>query len=296
MDIKSLHQWALRAASNWKSAERELIEVLQIINKKKAYRKLGYPTLFSYAENALKLPAEHVYRFNAVAKKCTEVPELKVALLDGTLNVSRARRIASVINKENHEEWIRKAATLPQRKLEMEVAAVNPKVLTPERIKPVSRDRSLVSTGVSHATAEGLERLKDLLSQKLKKPCGLEEVLNYLVSDGLKRLDPIQKAKRNTKKPLKLSSRIKRRLPAQVAHQVTLRDQTQCTQKNPDGSRCKQRRWLEIHHLVPFSLGGSHRLDNLATLCQGHHRAVHGVNPANPTATRTTALKSPTIL
>lgn len=32
---------------------------------------------------------------------------------------------------------------------------------------------------------------------------------------------------------------------------------------------------LEVHHITPRSQGGSHRLDNLQTLCRYHHRLKH---------------------
>ena len=50
--------------------------------------------------------------------------------------------------------------------------------------------------------------------------------------------------------------------------------------KRRDGGRCcvpgcRSSRYLEIHHVVPRELGGSHTADNLTLLCDGHHRALH---------------------
>lgn len=46
-----------------------------------------------------------------------------------------------------------------------------------------------------------------------------------------------------------------------------------------DGHRCRVPGCgstnIDVHHLHPFGLGGSHDESNLLTLCEGHHRAVH---------------------
>ncbi len=41
---------------------------------------------------------------------------------------------------------------------------------------------------------------------------------------------------------------------------------------------------LHAHHIVPKSRGGVHRLENLVTLCEPCHDAVHSRNVAAPTA------------
>jgi 5-methylcytosine-specific restriction endonuclease McrA len=68
---------------------------------------------------------------------------------------------------------------------------------------------------------------------------------------------------------------LKNSIPSHIEHQVHLRDQHQCAHKDEHGMRCAQRRWLEIHHTVHFSLGGESTLENLITLCSGHHKMVH---------------------
>ena len=64
-------------------------------------------------------------------------------------------------------------------------------------------------------------------------------------------------------------------IPAQVLHAVNLRDQRRCTYQNRMGRACNQTRWLEYHHLKPVSQGGKNILENLVTLCSGHHRLMH---------------------
>jgi hypothetical protein len=67
-------------------------------------------------------------------------------------------------------------------------------------------------------------------------------------------------------------------IPAQVAHQVWLRDQGRCTHHNQDGFRCKNTRYIEMHHIKPVASGGDNSLNNLTTLCTSHHRHLHSRN------------------
>jgi 5-methylcytosine-specific restriction endonuclease McrA len=64
-------------------------------------------------------------------------------------------------------------------------------------------------------------------------------------------------------------------IAAALLHQVNLRDQQRCTHHFPDGGRCNQSRWLEIHHRTPVSEGGENTFENLTTLCSAHHRFMH---------------------
>jgi 5-methylcytosine-specific restriction endonuclease McrA len=59
-------------------------------------------------------------------------------------------------------------------------------------------------------------------------------------------------------------------LATQVRHQVNLRDQGKCDREN-----CEEQRWLDIHHIIPVNQGGQNTLENLRTLCRGHHKLEH---------------------
>ncbi len=38
---------------------------------------------------------------------------------------------------------------------------------------------------------------------------------------------------------------------------------------------CRNRLWLDLHHIRPRHAGGDHRAENLICLCSGHHRLLH---------------------
>lgn len=138
------------------------------------------------------------------------------------------------------------------------------------------------------------------MSQKKRSAATFEDTLIELLDFYLPRQDPVEKAKRNlnakadaprqivqttaalNNAPASVPDRSKTAnlqkrtaLDAQLKHQVFLRDQGQCTHKNQLGEPCENKLWIEIHHQIPISKGGTNRIENLATLCHSHHRTMH---------------------
>jgi hypothetical protein len=66
-------------------------------------------------------------------------------------------------------------------------------------------------------------------------------------------------------------------IPAAVTHAVRFRDGGRCQFRKPDAMDeiCGARRWVDFHHVLPLSEGGTHTLENLVTLCRSHHQAIH---------------------
>jgi hypothetical protein len=68
---------------------------------------------------------------------------------------------------------------------------------------------------------------------------------------------------------------ITRKIPANIFHQVQTRDRGRCAYKSLGGKVCGSARDLEIHHLKPWAIGGTHEVTNLQILCPGHHEMKH---------------------
>jgi len=117
-----LHEEAKRTAQRFKRAEADLLEILQKIEEKKVFLHYGHTSLFQYAVEELDLTEHIALNFIKVARKAREIPELKKEIQKGNLSVSKARKITSVIKKENFPVWLEKLKTLPQKELEKEVA------------------------------------------------------------------------------------------------------------------------------------------------------------------------------
>jgi hypothetical protein len=146
---------------------------------------------------------------------------------------------------------------------------------------------------VSEEWAELLKQTKDRLSQKEGRSISTEEALLIVMSEAQLRDDPVKKAERaEVRRKSKSNARSEngssekwrdgrqprksRHRPAEATHQINLRDKCQCVYVNAKGERCVNRRWLDHHHIKPFSEGGTHTAENLETLCRAHHRIRHG--------------------
>lgn len=274
----SLHEKALQAAKAYKKSEVELLNILELIDKDKMYLAYGVSSLFRYCVELLALSESDSYRFMQVSRKAQAVPELKQALQSQELSVSKASRIASVINQDNQSFWIEKAKSSTHRELEREVARIKPKEVGEERVKILTPDISELKLNISKDLEEKLRRAQEVL-----KANTLEETLKAMVELTLKAKDPIQKAERvmtkKTKPPtwkVAKKEESKRTIPAFLIHQVNLRDKGRCRFKN-----CGETRSTEIHHKVLRSCGGTNRLDNLITLCSSHHSMLHQFSKSN---------------
>jgi hypothetical protein len=276
--VDSIHLKLVEVSQCYLRAEAELVGVLAEVIRHRVFVAHGYPSVFAYV-CSLGLSENIAYSLITVARKSLEVPELSQKLERGEITLTNARRVAAVLTVKNQSEWLKKASELSSRKLEKEIARERPEMATPEKATYVSENRVKLELGLSEIEMLKLRKIQDLESQRQRRSVTLEETLQVMSEEYLKRHDPVRRAKRQVvkkpSKPLKKLVAQRRSVPAPVLHAVNLRDERMCTFRLPDGSRCTQRRFLEIHHLQPFSQGGPSTLQNLTTLCQAHHQYEH---------------------
>lgn len=272
--IQAIHEKAVRLASTFKNVEHQLMEVLEEVDTHRVFAKMGYSSLFTYAVDGLKLSESCAYALINVTRKARHVPELKEAIASGNLTVSKAKKITSVITPENSAHWINTAQQMTSRELEKAVVSINPKA-TIEKMKYVASDRVQFQCGISEELMNKMKRAQDLLSQKLKRPASMEEVLEALASGYLQREDPVLKAARTRSNKQQVPGLVRRPIPIAVKHEVAKRDHGQCSFVDKEGKRCTSTRFVSMHHVKPVSMGGKHSAENLATLCFNHHRLFH---------------------
>ena len=276
-EYQILHEEALKRVQSYQTSQSALIEIISKIDNKKAYIYLGYSSLYMYCTEGLKLSEGDSYSLMSIARKSKEVPELKAAIDKGDIHVSNARRIVSVLTSENKGHWLNLAANLSQRNLEIEIAKEKPEVKVSESIKPVCENRMALKIGISGELETKRRKVQDLLSSQKKKPVSLEEAIEAASDLFLERKDPKAIAERKlvAGTVVRLEAPAKRIPNAVPRHELALRDGGQCTQRLPNGTRCPERRWLQRHHVKPFSQGGTTTAQNLVTLCYGHHKGQH---------------------
>ena len=154
------------------------------------------------------------------------------------------------------------------REIERAVADVAPETKVPTSIIYKSSDLLELRVGISDVLREKLQRVQEIGNFELP------QALLAMADHYLKSFDPIQQAERALKRETRRHKGVTG-LPAKTRHELTLRDQTQCTHVDKNGERCPNKKWIETHHRKPRSEGGGHGLENLQTLCSGHHRMRH---------------------
>ena len=198
--LRKLHTNAVEKTAKYLTAEAELIEALDAVEKHKAFLRLGYGSLWTYCTEALKLSDSVAASFIGVMRKSRKVPELKEAIRAGEFSVSKARKIVSVITPENKQRWIELCKTLPCKKLEKEVVLVNPKEAVYEGARTVQENRIKLTIGVSEELYEKFQRAQDILCQRTQKPLNYEATLEQIVEFFVEKADPLRKAQRATEK------------------------------------------------------------------------------------------------
>ncbi len=276
-----IHERALELSTCYKKVEGDLIEILDQADRHRVYLKQGHSSLFFYVVRELGLSESVAYNLITVLRKAREVPELKGLIARGAITLSNARKITPVLTAQNKSHWLEKAASMSNRQLDKEVAKARPQSAVHENARYVSENRVKLEVGLSEKDMLNLRRVQDLLSQAKGRPVTLEEVIAHMTTEHLKRHDPVQRAKRQIIKkgtqPVTLQKTPRQRvpIPANLLHQIRLRDQGRCTYTLKNGQRCNQSRWIEVHHKIPVSQGGENSLENLTTLCSGHHDWIH---------------------
>ena len=196
--MDQIHARALEVSTRYRREEAELVDVLIQVERHGVFIQRKHASLFAYATAELGLSENVAYALIAVARKAREVPALGARLRDGEVTLSNARRVASVLTVQNQAEWVEKACALSSRELEREIARVRPEIRTPERASYVGADRVRLEVGLSEEQMLKLRHAQDLLCQSRRRAVSLEETIGVLTSEFIKRVDPVERARRQT--------------------------------------------------------------------------------------------------
>jgi hypothetical protein len=303
-----IHLRALDRAKFYRASEADLIESLRKVEDEKVFVNFDLTSLYQCCVQILRLSEEVSCTLIAIMRKSRAVPELTEKIRNGSMTTSKARKIVSVINAENKNAWLELAQSKTSREIEKAVATANPKAAVVETIRYKTNERLEFTIGVSEEWLALLKGVKDLLSQEQRRAVTSEDVLEAVMRIFVDRRDPLRRAQRaqarsrersqerepartrvedngerlqkstgseNPSVPGRTGKRA--RLSTSTRHAVMLRDRRQCRHVQNDGTRCNQRRWLDVHHITPVSRDGSNEIDNLITLCSSHHAQRHSL-------------------
>jgi hypothetical protein len=137
-------------------------------------------------------------------------------------------------------------------------------------VTPLSPERYRIQFTVTRETQEKLRRLQDLLRREI--PDGdpgaiFERALTLLLDDVARK----KLATTPNPRPSRVGDRRSRHISAEVKRKVWIRDRGQCAFVSPGGRRCRERTFLEFHHVEPHALGGETTVANVSLRCRGHN-------------------------
>ncbi len=282
----ALHENAKRVSLDIRKREVELLTIIEKIDRLKVYRAYKYPSLFKYLTLSLGFSESRAYDFTCVARAFSKFSKLRESLNNEKISISKARRIIPVLDENNQDQWLLKAHLNTHRNLEKLVASENPETEFKESVRMISENQLEVKLIMSQAEFKKFKRAQDIQCQKNSKQISLKDTFQVITTEFLKREDPVVRAARRllrkNKKPLRTCQvepkkpSLKRNvIPRLIFHKVQLRDQGRCQKLLPAGEKCLESKWVDIHHIKPVKFGGPNSLDNLVTLCRGHHQVEH---------------------
>jgi hypothetical protein len=151
--------------------------------------------------------------------------------------------------------------------------------LTPERYR--------IQFTVTRETQEKLRRVQDLLRREI--PDGdpgaiFDRALTLILEDVARK----KLAATTNPHPSRGGDGRSRHIPAEVKRKVWLRDHGQCAFVSRSGRRCRERAFLEFHHVEPYAVGGETTVANVSLRCREHnvYEAELVFGPWDPAAVR----------
>jgi hypothetical protein len=276
-----------RLAQSERHATVALIAHLTELYGRRLHERAGYGSLFAYCVGVLRLSESAAYDRMKAAKVARRFPAVLALLGDGRLNLTTVRLVAPHITASNHRDLLGAVTGMSKRQVQEALArrfpqpdvrasvrklptpaavaervaatpviaaaapdasagtpgpvlAASPRPAvpapTPEPVKPLSPDRYRITFTASAAACEKLEMARDLLRESHAK------------GDH------------------------SRHIPADVKRTVYVRDGGRCAYVSPEGRRCEQRGFLELHHVEPYAAGGKATAGNISLRCRAHNR------------------------
>jgi hypothetical protein len=285
-----------------------LVGHLAELERRKVYLAEGWGTLFSYCTGALRLSEHAAYTRIEGARAARKFPVVLDLLASGSVNLTTLRLLGPYLTEENHPAVLAEAAGKSKRETEAIVARLAPLPDVPAFLRklpisaswarsavpasgggspslapalpagpparpvvaPLAPERFRVQFTVGKETHDKLRFAQDMLRREI--PDGdpgaiFDRALTLLLEEVAR----AKMAVTATPQPDQVTSPGSRHIPAAVKRAVWFRDRGQCAFVSNSGRRCKERSYLELHHIQPFALGGEATVGNVALRCRNHN-------------------------
>jgi hypothetical protein len=262
----------------------EFLVLLGELDRRQALVGLGFPSVFEFLVRHLGCSNGSAFRRMHGAKLVARFPVVADYLRDGRIGLTALVELRDVLSDENHVQLLDRAAGRNVDDVRVLVATLAPKPApkesfrrvptklaratsivevtpappppAPAQLAPISDDLRVLRITVGQAFADKLARLRSLTSHTMPG-ASIEQLLAFALEQTV---DTLETRRHGAGQPQrKASDPTTRYVPAAVRHEVFRRDGNRCTFTGPTGHRCNSTHQLELHHIIPFSLGGSPR-------------------------------------
>lgn len=235
--------------------------------------------------------------------KAGAVSITNLSLVHGFLKAEK-REEGRVYSVPEKLELLNQIENQSKREIEKKLAAIQPKILPQSSERVLTEKLTEIKFVADDQLMKKLKRVKEVAAHQTMmnhSSSSFHELVHLLADEYLKHRDPLLKAGRSTKaddpKMKSESDRLtavhstspatkprvsaddesallsirSRYIPAQVRDEIWKRDQGMCAYSSC-GKKCESKYGLEIDHIIPFAMGGTHELSNLRLLCRNHNQ------------------------
>ena len=137
-------------------------------------------------------------------------------------------------------------------------------------VEALAPDRYRFQVTIGDETLEKLRLARDMLRHA--NPSGDDAaILDRALTSLLLDLAKAKFAATDAPRPSRGTGPESRHIPAEVRRVVWLRDLGCCAFVGAEGRRCKERAFVEFHHVRPFAAGGAPTADNIQLRCRRHN-------------------------
>ncbi|HYG68045.1 MAG TPA: HNH endonuclease, partial [Anaeromyxobacteraceae bacterium] len=156
--MNTAREFADRLAELLGTERRVLAQFLLLLaefDRRKLYRELGHPTLFSFLTVELKLSAGAAQYRKTAAELIQRFPAIEAAIGDGRLCLSSVIEVAKVLTPENEAEILPRFYRLSARDAAFVAASIRPVEKAPERelLVPIARPEAKLARSAGPAKA-----------------------------------------------------------------------------------------------------------------------------------------------
>jgi 5-methylcytosine-specific restriction endonuclease McrA len=274
---------------------------LNEVERRRLYLDLGCSSLFDYCVRKLKYSSSAAARRIQAARCIRRFPAVLRLLQANEISLTTVGSIAPVLNAQNCETILKRVRGVSCRQVERIACEYRPPLAMRDRVRPVR----VVTPGAgseikqfSQFLADDefvalFEEVRQLMSRDGHHP-SMSDVLKTTLREYRDRHSPAARHERRAVRTGAAAAGVgesineasttdsrrrewndatkSRHIPDEVRDAVFMRDQGRCAFVANDGTRCESRHGVQVDHIRPYALGGTHEPSNLRLLCAAHNR------------------------